>query len=145
MSKVEDYRQILRQTDDWEKFLLSESRLPGPRANIELAQAAAEEGDRQWFDQILAFDATVAPTNTPEEFLAFCGVLGQGKMLERGQLGALKTLRYCACDPRWRRREAVAMALQRFGRSDMESLLREMASWSQGNLLERRAAAAGLC
>lgn len=42
-------------------------------------------------------------------------------------------------------REAVAMALQRYGIADMEALLVEMAGWSAGNLLERRAAAAGPC
>lgn len=145
MSKVESYREILRQIGEWEEYLLRESRLPGPRANIELAQAAAEEGEAEWFDHLLSYDATNAPTNSPYEFLAFCGVLGQGKLLENGHLEALEKLRECASDPRWRIREAVAMALQRLGRTDMESLLTEMTRWSEGNLLERRAAAAGPC
>jgi hypothetical protein len=145
MSAVESYREILRQTNDWEDYLLRESRLPGPRANIELAQAAAEEGNAEWFDYLLSYDAEKAPANSPLEFLAFVGVLGQGKLLENGHLEALETLRVCASDPRWRMREAVAMALQRLGRSDMNLLLKEMWRWSEGNLLERRAAAAGLC
>jgi hypothetical protein len=37
------------------------------------------------------------------------------------------------------------MALERLGRKDMDSLLREMKVWSQGSLLEQRAAAAALC
>ena len=37
------------------------------------------------------------------------------------------------------------MALQRLGKVDMDSLLQEMEDWSQGNLLEKRAAAAALC
>ena len=45
MSTVETYREHLRQMCDWESFLLAESRLPGPRANLDLAQAAADEGD----------------------------------------------------------------------------------------------------
>jgi len=145
MNKVDEYRAILRQRDDWEEYLLRESRLPGRRANIELAQAVAEEGDAEWFDHLLSFDATLAPVNTPSEFLAFCGALGQGKLLEEGDLDALRTLRVCAADPRWRMREAVAMALSRYGRADMEALLVEMADWAVGNLLERRAAAAGPC
>lgn len=145
MGKVESYREILRQTDEWEEYLLRESRLPGPRANIELAQAAAEEGEAEWFQHLLSNDATNAPANSPYEFLAFCGVLGQGKLLESGHMEALETLRECASDPRWRIREAVAMALQRLGRSDMNTLLTEMIRWSKGNLLERRAAAAGPC
>ncbi len=45
MSKRDDYRQTLRGLDDWEPYLLAESGLPGPRGNIELAQAVAERGD----------------------------------------------------------------------------------------------------
>ena len=37
------------------------------------------------------------------------------------------------------------MALQRWGDKDMDALLAEMNAWSQGNLLEQRAAAAALC
>ena len=37
------------------------------------------------------------------------------------------------------------MALQRWGRVDMRSLLVEMDVWSRGSLLEQRAAAAALC
>jgi hypothetical protein len=37
------------------------------------------------------------------------------------------------------------MALQRLGAVDMDRLLREMGRWSEGNLLERRAAVAALC
>jgi len=131
--------------EDWEAFLLQESRLPGPRANIELAHAVAEEGDDGLFERFLSFDAQKAPTNSPYEFLAFCGVLGLGRLLAEGRMEVLKTLRLFASDPRWRVREAVAMALQRFGRVDMNALLEEMARWSKGNALEQRAAAAALC
>jgi len=145
MSKVEYYREILRESSDWEAYLLRESRLPGPRGNIELAKAAAEEGTAEWFDYLLTFDSTVAPTNTPQELLAFCGVLGLGKLLEGGNLEAMVTLKQCASDERWRIREGVAMALQRYGSSELDALMIEMDEWSGGNLLERRAAAAGLC
>ena len=37
------------------------------------------------------------------------------------------------------------MALQRYGRVDMDSLIQEMARWCEGNLLERRSAAAAVC
>ena len=42
-------------------------------------------------------------------------------------------------------RKGVAIALQRFGDTDMEGLLSEMERWSRGNFLEIRAAAASLC
>jgi hypothetical protein len=101
--------------------------------------------DRAQLARYLAFDAEQAPTNSPQEFLAFCGVLGQGKLLAGGRREALETLRRCAEDPRWRVREGVAMALQRWGRVDMDALLDEMVGWSRGTLLERRAAAAAVC
>jgi hypothetical protein len=145
MGRVDGYREKLRQLEDWEPFLLEQSGLPGPRGNIELARAVAEEGEPELFEYLLAFDAERAPTNSPYEFLAFCGVLGLGKLLAQGRREVLETLRECASDPRWRMREAVAMALQRWGRSDMDALLQEMAVWSQGNLLERRAAVAAVC
>jgi hypothetical protein len=145
MSKQDDYRKALRTLENWDAYLLQESGLPGPRANLELARAVADEGDRELFERYLAFDAAAAPANTPHEFLAFCGVLGLGTLLTRGQEGVLEALRLHASDPRWRIREAVAMALQRLGEADMDALLAEMEQWSQGNLLQQRAAAAALC
>ena len=50
----------------------------------------------------------------------------------------LQTLRTLASDPRWRIREAVAMALQRWGDADMAGLLAAMADWAAGNPLEQR-------
>ncbi len=145
MSKRDDYRRTLRSLDDWEPYLLAESGLPGPRGNIELAQAVADEGDETLFLRLLAFDADVAPTNTPQEFLAFCGVVGLGRLVAEGRRDLLPTLRQHANDPRWRTREGVAMALQRWGGVDMDGLLMEMVMWSQGTFLEQRAAAAALC
>jgi len=145
MNKVEEYRRTLRGLDDWEPFLLRESGLPGPRGNIELARAVADEGDEELFQTYLSFEAEIAPTNSPQEFLAFCGVLGLGRLVSEGKSELLGTLRDWASDPRWRSREAVAMALQRLGQVDMDLLLTEMERWSRGGLLERRAAAAGLC
>jgi hypothetical protein len=145
MSKLESYRQKLKQLKDWEPFLLKESGLPGPRGNIELAQAVAEEGEEALFERFLSFDPANAPTNSPEEFLAFCGVLGQGKLLAAGKLEVLEKLRNLAGDPRWRTREAVAMALQKLGDTDIDMLLDEMETWSEGNAWVQRAAVAALC
>ena len=145
MSKVEEYREALRALDNWDSFLLQESGLPGPRGNIELARAVAEEGDEELFRRYLSYDEQRAPTNSQEEFLAFCGVLGLGRLLAEGRTEWLTTLRDCASDGRWRTREAVAMALQRWGKADVDPLLQEMEGWGKGSLLEQRAAAAALC
>ena len=145
MSKQQHYRQILRTLDDWEPFLLQESGLPGPRANLELLQAVADEGSEAQFRQWLTLGPDRAPINSPEQFLAVCGVVGLGRLLAEGDRKVLPTLRSYACDPRWRMREGVAMALQRLGDRDMDALLAEMEGWSRGNWLEKRAAAAAVC
>ena len=145
MSKADEYRAKLRTLDSWDAYLLKESGLPGPRGNIELAQIVADEGDRELFERYTAYTHDQAPVNSPYEFLAFCGVVGLGRLLAEGDAGILKTLRTHASDPRWRVREAVAMALQRFGDNNMDLLLAEMQKWSTGTPLEQRAAAAALC
>lgn len=145
MTKMETYQAYLRSIDQWEEYLLKESGLPGPRGNIELAQVVADEGDEKLFLRYLTYTPDTAPTNSPYEFLAFCGVIGLGRLFAEGRSDYLQTLRLFASDPRWRIREAVAMALQRFGDADMDQLIVYMAEWAQGNPLEQRAAAAALC
>lgn len=145
MTKIEQYRLALRELDDWQPYLLAESGLPGPRGNIELAQAAALEGNLEFFERCLRHHPGLAPTGSPYEFLAFCGVLGLGVLLARGEWKHLDSLREHARDPRWRVREAVAMALQKLGANDMNRLLDEMEDWAAGTALEQRAAAAALC
>ena len=90
MSKVSDYRNELRGLDDWEPYLRDHSGLPGPRGNLELAHAVAQEGagipggaDR--FLRWAALTSDVAPENTPAGYVAFCGVLGLGALLASGQ------------------------------------------------------------
>jgi hypothetical protein len=97
------------------------------------------------FRRYIAYTAEQAPVNSPDEFLAFCGAVGLGRLLAEGDRQQLETLRTLASDRRWRMREAVAMALQRFGDVDMEQLIVAMQAWSQGAALEQRAAAAALC
>ncbi len=143
--KIDDYRKTLRSLKDWEPYLQKNSGLPGPRGNIELGQAVADEGDKKLFTRLISFDAETAPVNTPQEFLAFCGTIGFGRLAAEGDAGAWKILRKQASDPRWRTREGVAMALQRVGDKDMARLLQEMDKWSKGNPLEQRSAVAALC
>jgi HEAT repeat protein len=144
MSKVDEYRETLESLDNWDDYLRAESGLPGPRGNLELAHAAADLGDRERFEHFLSFDPQRAPVDTPDGFLAFCGVEGLGRLIAEGQSDLWPTLRAYASDPRWRIREAVAMALQRIGRADMDALLDNMETWATGNWLVMRAAAAGL-
>ena len=56
MGKVDRYVQLLSglPVQEWESFLLAESGLPGPRANLELAQAVADLGSKELFERLLA-------------------------------------------------------------------------------------------
>jgi len=145
MSKAELYKEALKGLKNWDDYLLKESGLPGPRGNIELGKVVAVEGNEALFRHYLEYTPDEAPVNSPYEFLAFCGVLGMGRLLAEGRNDAIEIIKEHASDPRWRIREGVAMALQMLGIADMERLLDEMRKWSRGNALEKRAAAAALC
>jgi hypothetical protein len=122
----------------WDAYLDQHSGLPGPRANLELLQIAADLGTpaqfRRW--------AALPP---PAEYLPACGAVGLGRLLAEGDAAALPALCVLANDPRWRVREGVAMALQRWGDADLAALVKAMPAWAKGTWLEQRAAAAGLC
>lgn len=147
MTTKSEYAAHLRNLlkSDWDAYLKANSGLPGARANLQLADAAAEVGDETIFRHLLTYDAAIAPTNTPDEFLAHCGTVGYGELLVEDHPAALDTLRTCANDPRWRVREGVAIALQHFGDHDMPALIQKITPWSQGTLYEQRAVAAALC
>ena len=144
-TKVAFYIEKLKSLKDWDSYLLKESGLPGPRGNLELAQAFADIGDEEKIRNYLSIKQEEAPTNSAKVFLTFCGVVGLGTLVNKGKLDYLKRLRVFASDPRWRIREGVAMALQRVGDENIEFLLQEMKEWSKGNPLEKRAAIAALC
>lgn len=90
--RLSSYQALLRNAADWEPVLLANSGLPGPRANLELAQVAADEAPAAQLRQWAASD---------EEYLALVGTIG---------LRDLDALRVQANDPRWRVREGVAVA-----------------------------------
>jgi hypothetical protein len=145
MSKISEYRSLLRSLAEWDPFLLASSALPGPRANLELLHAAADEGTEEQFLKWISIDPAQAPGDSPNVFLTICGVVGLGTLLAAGRRDVLPLLRQRAGDPRWRVREAVAMALQRLGAADMDTLLQDMQAWCTGTPYEQRAAAAALC
>jgi len=143
--KRSSYVEKLESLNDWESYLLKESGLPGPRANLELAQAFADVAEERQIKNFVSISPEEAPENSSKIFLTICGVIGLGTLINRGKLDYLKQLRQFASDYRWRIREAVAMALQRIGDTDIDFLLKEMKKWSTGNPLEKRAAIAALC
>jgi hypothetical protein len=134
--KAETYRAELRKLKDWEPYLQRHSGLPGPRANLELVAAVAEEADP---DRLWRMSAS------RDEFLALCGTAGLGRVALLEPETVMTWLRELAADPRWRVREGVAIALQRVGRESMPRLLAEMKVWAADGPYVQRAVVAALC
>lgn len=76
MTKIDEYQEVLRITYDIRAYLLENSNLPGPRGNLELAQAASSVVDAPELIRWCDIEVEEAPVNSPEKFLSFCGVLG---------------------------------------------------------------------
>ncbi|HEX8990777.1 MAG TPA: HEAT repeat domain-containing protein [Anaerolineales bacterium] len=144
MSKAEKYRTQLRSLAEWTPYLLKNSGLPGARANLELVEAFADLAGKQQVEAMLGIPAAQAPENSAQVFLVVCGVAALGKLVARGEPEHFARLRALSGDPRWRVREAVAIALQYVGDEDMQRLLQEMREWAAGNWFEKRACAAAL-
>lgn len=140
------------------EYLSSNSNLPGPRGNLELAGSFAKsvaEHDDAAVDKLwklclsmTAISAEEAPVNTSGEFIPFCGTVGIGSLAaaHAGYFNeALSHLRELANDPRWRMREGVAMGLQRLMKTNAHIVLNDLKKWiSGGRLLELRAVAAAV-
>lgn len=178
MRKSEQYAARLRplledprRGPELERLLTSESGLPGPRGNLELA-----EGFRQavcttvmpaaWLATLYgwaATDAQQAPTGDPREFLAFCAVLAFGTLYHTHECcypcsvpcdcphwlpqceQLTEAIHAAARDPRWRLREAAAMSLQHLGEEDPRALKGILVAWLKGDsLLDHRAVLAAL-
>jgi len=143
-----------------ELFTLLEknSGLPGPRANLELgysfARAVVSLNLQEWqWEMILgmaSMSPSKAPPNTSREYLPFCGIVALGALYAAGlprprRRAALAAIRSAASDPRWRTREASAMALQLIGEGDTGVLTEIVKDWmARASLLEMRAVVAGL-
>jgi hypothetical protein len=139
-------------------YIISNSNLPGRRANLELAGAfpdalvkiAQKESQKCWSlcMSMLELTAEEAPVNTPEEFVPFCGAVGIGAMGSAHPAffdPAIVMLRGLAKDSRWRMREAVRMGLQKLAETCAHETLTTMEAWiDEGDWLEMRAVAAAV-
>jgi hypothetical protein len=145
VGKREAERTALLAAADRQAYLIAGSNLPGPRANLELLDAAGEVLGR---DEALAFAAlspAEAPNGTALEFLPCCGIVALGRLVAEGDGSLVALLRASAGDPRWRVRESVAIALQRWGDEDVGAMTATIATWPGGTPFEARAAVAAIC
>lgn len=144
MGKVEEYRQALQELLDSEPFLLEHSGLPGPRGNLELAAAVAEEADKRPREHGPP-RAGQGTFGSAQEFLSFCGVIGLGRLLAGGDRGPRAD---CVASPVILAGGFVRLSrsgCSGFGDADFAGLLAEMGRWAEGTARERRAAVAALC
>lgn len=115
------------------EILREHSGLPGPRANLALADEFATIATPA---QIREF------ASSPDEYLALCGAIGLGVLFSRGD-DTVEELRRLASDDRWRVREGVARGLQDV---PAERLVPLITRWADdADPLVQRAAIAGIC
>lgn len=123
-------------------YLRAESRLPGPRANLELAYAAMEIIDCDDAVALADYPLDAQPTT---KFVVTVGAMGLGRCIAEGRRELLPKLHALAASPNWRVREGVAMALQRIGDANPVELATIALEWaSSSDRLVQRAAAAGI-
>ncbi len=168
MSKKESYKEVLvhllaefLKTGDTEKireYLASNSNLPGPRGNLELAYAFAEVAEdfstknpiEIWAlaSALTNVSANEAPVNDSKEFLPFCGAVTLGAVASTHTeffRQAFPVLKKLANDSRWRTREGVAMGLQKLIAKQGQDVMAELEGWIVKNeWLTMRAVAGGV-
>jgi hypothetical protein len=140
-----------------EYYLREQSRLPGPRANLELVNSLSnlltaivpEQPDQVWIllNYFVQDEKTVV-NNTPDEFVILCGVVAFGAcatVRSEWHTEVFDMLERFATSNSWRVREGVSMALQRLlavnPQETIEFLL-ELAT--TGNCFQQRASVAAI-
>jgi hypothetical protein len=151
MSKKEDLlhklQPILNNQKELEKFLVQNSNLPGPRANLELAFAFSEVfTDLDVLLEWLKITPDQADVNNPKSFLAFCSAVCLGKIyIKTKNQNLIEILKKLASDERWRMREAVVFAFQYIGEDNFEDLTVIFSKWIKvSDNFEKRAVLASL-
>jgi hypothetical protein len=125
---VVDIDLAARDRESLIAVLSANSGLPGPRANLALAERFADLGDLPLARELAASD---------DEYLAMCGVVALTDPAE---------LLPFASDSRWRIREMVARSLQRTAKVRPEMFRATVAEWARsGDPLVQRAAVAAVC
>ncbi|MBS4535730.1 hypothetical protein GOQ29_08895 [Clostridium sp. D2Q-14] len=123
-------------------YLISNSNLPGRRANLELADAFGDTvieiyniNTKNIWDlckNMTEIRHKEIEENDPEEFISFCGLVGIGSISSVCSSyfsEGLLILKNAAKDIKWRIREAVAMGIQRVLLNDAKKIINELEEW----------------
>ena len=141
-----------------EFYLRDNSHLPGPRANLELANDVGTilassvpkypENVRTLLNQFANGDRKPVDANTPDEFIMLCGIVGMG--MSAAVYGpwreeCFEMLEHYACSSHWRIRESVALVYQHLLTTvPFETLEQLVKLASSGNYLQQRATVAAI-
>jgi hypothetical protein len=113
---LEEYSSSTDEPEALVSYLSSNSKLPSPRANLELLEEFSRELRRLCrAAPAKCWRLSLHLIGAPDEFVAMCGVRGVGQLggsLDPYFAKAMAELKASASDSRWRVREAVAMSLQ---------------------------------
>ena len=141
-----------------EFYLRDHSRLPGPRANLELANDMSHllaasitrypDGVRTLLNYFTNGDRKMVASNTPSEFIMLCGIVAFGACAAVQPAWREETfdlLNHYACSPYWRVREGVAIAYQRLLTAEPRETIPYITNLaSNGSYLQQRAAIASM-
>lgn len=151
-------RALAKNPRPLEFYLREHSRLPGSRANMELANDVSHllaasssrnlDGVRTLLDYFVSDDRKMAASNTPSEFVVLCGIIAFGtcaaaQPIWREETYALLS-QYASCSF-WRIRDSVVIAYQRLLIAEAREVIpRLMKLAIGGNYLQQSAATAAV-
>lgn len=139
---IQKLKLIIDDPQKLERFVIENSNLPGPRANLELAFALSEVYENlEVLTKWTEIDADQADVNDPRSFLPFCSAVCLGRMYTKTKdVKIVQVLKKLASDDRWRIREAAAFGFQRIGEENLSELKRIFSEWiEKSNNREKRA------
>jgi hypothetical protein len=124
--------------------LLQNSGLPGPRGNLSLLHFFSQSATLAEVKECLSY-CTDDVSNSPEEFVAMCGIVGYCILHKATLKGTIEFIRRFASHGSWRVREAVAIGIQEIAQGRLSEILDNLGPWIEGNDLEKRAVVAAVC
>jgi hypothetical protein len=139
-----------------EFYLRNQSRLPGPRANMELANDVSNllavsvpkypENVHSLLNYFVNGDRKMLAGNTPSEFVMLCGIMAFGACTAVYPLWRPETLDlldHYACSPYARIREGVEIAFRCLLEADPQDIMQHLMELAvRGNYLQQRVAIA---
>lgn len=141
-----------------EFYLRNNSRLPGPRANLELANDLSHllassvprypDNVHKLLDYLTTNEHKIIASNTPGEFLLLCGIIAAGAcaaIKPEWRNETRRMLSHFAGSPYWRVRESVALAFQHLLTADQQETIAHLTHLaSDGIYLQQRAVLAAV-